>query len=65
MSLNYRKNQMTNSLVFHVYDKRTSEVVYHSLSVDELEEGIINHSIEFREHEIVPLDLSKDHDSSY
>jgi|TARA_R100000030_G_scaffold27799_2_gene20247 hypothetical protein len=56
---------MTNSLVFHVYDKRTSEVVYHSLSVDELEEGIINHSIEFREHEIVPLDLSKDHDSSY
>ena len=56
---------MTNSLVFHVYDKRTSEVVYHSLSVDELEEGIINQSIEFREHEIVPLDLSKDHDSSY
>jgi len=44
-----------NNLIFHVYDKRTHEVIFWNLNTDELEERMINKTIEFNQHEIVPL----------
>ena len=44
-----------NSLMFHVYDKKTHEVIFASLSTDELEQRMVNKTVEFNQHEIVPL----------
>ena len=41
---------------FHIYKKNTerTEVVAHSLTVDEVEEGLVNKSIDLSLHEIHP-----------
>jgi hypothetical protein len=41
--------------MFHVYDKKTHEVIFASLSTDELEQRMVNKTVEFNQHEIVPL----------
>lgn len=41
--------------MFHVYDKKTHEVIFTSLSTDELEQRMVNKTVEFNQHEIVPL----------
>tara|TARA_B100001113_G_scaffold87255_1_gene69736 strand:+ start:1730 stop:1897 length:168 start_codon:yes stop_codon:yes gene_type:complete len=41
-------------LLFHVYDKK-SEVIVHSLSVEELEEKLKAEEISTSKHEIVPV----------
>ncbi len=48
-----RRNSMTD-LLFHVYDKK-SEVIVHSLSVEELEEKLKAEEISTSKHEIVPV----------
>jgi hypothetical protein len=43
-----------SDILFHVYDKK-SEVVTHSLTVEELEEMLKNEQINTSKHEIVPV----------
>lgn len=42
--------------IYHVYSKSTKEVIYHSLTVDELESKIVENVIQFKNHEIIPLE---------
>ena len=47
---------MKNDQIFHVYKKNSSstEVVAHSLTVDEVEQGLVDKSIDLSLHEIQP-----------
>lgn len=42
--------------VFHIYKKNTSktEVIAHSLTVEQLESGLIDRTIDFAKHDIQP-----------
>jgi hypothetical protein len=48
-----------NDQVFHVYKKNSSstEVVAHSLSVDELEQRLVDKSVDMSIHEIQPCQV--------
>ena len=48
-----------NDQVFHVYKKNTNntEVVAHSLSVDELEQRLVDKSVDMSIHEIQPCQV--------
>ena len=43
-----------SDILFHVYDKK-SEVVTHSLTVEELEDMLKNEQINSSKHDIVPV----------
>ena len=49
-----KKDQSMSDILFHVYDKK-SEVVAHTLTVEELEEMLKNEQINTSKHEIVPV----------
>jgi len=47
---------MIQDQVFHVYKKNTdrTEVIAHNLSVDQLEEKLIDKSVDLAQHEVQP-----------
>lgn len=47
---------MMDKQVFHVYKKKTdrTEVIAHSLTVDEVEQGLVDKTIDLALHEIHP-----------
>ena len=49
-----KRDQSMSDILFHVYDKK-SEVVAHTLSVEELEEMLKDEKINTSKHEIVPV----------
>ena len=49
-----KKDQSMSDILFHVYDKK-SEVVAHTLTVEELEEMLKDEKINTSKHEIVPV----------
>ena len=49
-----KKDESMSDILFHVYDKK-SEVVTHSLTVEELEDMLKNEQINTSKHEIVPV----------
>ena len=55
--------------VYHVYGKttKTTEVIAHSLSKDELDERILKKQVQLDIHEILPLrtDIEKKTEQSY
>ena len=52
--IQHKRDNSMSDILFHVYDKK-SEVVTHSLTVEELEEMIKNEEINTSKHEIVPV----------
>ena len=52
--LNHKRKQSMTDLLFHVYDK-DSEVIVHSLSVEELEDHLKDEKISTARHDIVPV----------
>ena len=52
--IQHKKEQSMSDILFHVYDKK-SEVVAHTLTVEELEEMLKNEKINTSKHEIVPV----------
>jgi len=50
---------MINDQLFHVYKKNcsTTEVVEHSLTVDELEERLVDKRVNLVEHEVLPVQI--------
>ena len=49
-----KKDKSMSDILFHVYDKK-SEVVAHTLTVEELEDMLKNEQINTSKHEIVPV----------
>jgi hypothetical protein len=45
---------MTEQQIFHIYKKGTSEVVKHSLTVDELEQMITKREVDWLRWEVQP-----------
>ena len=43
-----------NEQVFHIYKKETNEVVKHSLTVDELEQMILERKVDWSRWEVQP-----------
>ena len=52
--IQHKKDQSMSDILFHVYDKK-SEVVAHTLTVEELEEMLRKRKINTSKHEIVPV----------
>ena len=52
--IQHKKDDSMSDILFHVYDKK-SEVVAHTLSVEELEEMLKDEKINTSKHEIVPV----------
>ena len=52
--IQHKKEQSMSDILFHVYDKK-SEVVAHTLTVEELEDMLKNEQINTNKHEIVPV----------
>ena len=52
--LHHKRKQSMTDLLFHVYDK-DSEVIVHSLSVEELEDHLKKEKISTAKHDIVPV----------
>ena len=50
----HKRDQSMSDILFHVYDKK-SEVIAHTLSVEELEEKLRKKEISTSKHEIVPV----------
>ena len=49
-----KRDHSMSDILFHVYDKK-SEVVAHTLTVEELEDMLKNEQINTNKHEIVPV----------
>ena len=49
-----KRDHSMSDILFHVYDKK-SEVVTHSLTVEELEDMLKNEHINTSKHDIVPV----------
>ena len=49
-----KRDHSMSDILFHVYDKK-SEVVAHTLTVEELEDMLKNEQINTSKHEIVPV----------
>ena len=49
-----KRDHSMSDILFHVYDKK-SEVVAHTLTVEELEDMLKNEEINTSKHEIVPV----------
>ena len=52
--IQHKKDDSMSDILFHVYDKK-SEVIAHTLSVEELEEKLRKKEISTSKHEIVPV----------
>lgn len=52
--IQHKKDNSMSDILFHVYDKK-SEVVAHTLTVEELEDMLKNEQINTNKHEIVPV----------
>ena len=52
--IQHKRDNSMSDILFHVYDKK-SEVVAHTLSVEELEEMLKDEKINTSKHEIVPV----------
>jgi len=52
--IQHKKDNSMSDILFHVYDKK-SEVVAHTLTVEELEDMLKNEQINTSKHEIVPV----------
>lgn len=52
--IQHKKDDSMSDILFHVYDKK-SEVIAHTLSVEELEEKLRRQEISTSKHEIVPV----------
>ena len=52
--IQHKKDQSMSDILFHVYNKK-SEVVAHTLTVEELEEMLKDEKINTSKHEIVPV----------
>ena len=50
----HKRDDSMSDILFHVYDKK-SEVVTHSLTVEELEDMLKNEQINTSKHDIVPV----------
>ena len=50
----HKRDDSMSDILFHVYDKK-SEVIAHTLSVEELEEKLRRQEISTSKHEIVPV----------
>ena len=50
----HKRDNSMSDILFHVYDKK-SEVVAHTLTVEELEEKLKAEEINTNKHEIVPV----------
>ena len=50
----HKRDQSMSDILFHVYDKK-SEVVTHSLTVEELEQKLKAEEINTAKHDIVPV----------
>ena len=50
----HKRDNSMSDILFHVYDKK-SEVIAHTLSVEELEEKLRKKEISTSKHEIVPV----------
>jgi len=51
--------------IYHVYSKRTGELLYHSLTVDELESKIVKNVIQFKNHDILPSEYENNIEASH
>ena len=52
--IQHKRDNSMSDILFHVYDKK-SEVVAHTLTVEELEEMLKDEKINTSKHEIVPV----------
>lgn len=52
--IQHKRDNSMSDILFHVYDKK-SEVVAHTLTVEELEDMLKNEQINTNKHEIVPV----------
>jgi|TARA_B100001113_G_scaffold288754_1_gene244649 hypothetical protein len=52
--IQHKRDNSMSDILFHVYDKK-SEVVAHTLTVEELEEKLRAEEINTNKHEIVPV----------
>ena len=52
--IQHKRDNSMSDILFHVYDKK-SEVVAHTLTVEELEDMLKNEQINTSKHEIVPV----------
>jgi len=52
--IQHKRDNSMSDILFHVYDKK-SEVVAHTLTVEELEEKLRAEEINMKKHEIVPV----------
>ena len=52
--IQHKRDNSMSDILFHVYDKK-SEVVAHTLTVEELEEMLKAEQINTNKHEIVPV----------
>ena len=51
--------------IFHVYDKKTRDCVYNCLTVEQLEDKIIEGIIDFKIHDIETVSRENLSDASY
>ena len=63
MSSGIKANRMDR--IFHVYDKKTRECVYNCLTVEQLEDKIIEGIIDFKIHDIETVRKENLSDASY
>ena len=52
--IQHKKDDSMSDILFHVYDKK-SEVIAHTLSVEELEDHLKKEKISTAKHDIVPV----------
>lgn len=46
----------TNDFIFHVYEKKDNRCIFHSLTLEEVEDKLRKNEIRFESHEIEPLE---------
>ena len=63
MSSGIKANRMDR--IFHVYDKKTRDCVYNCLTVEQLEDKIIEGIIDFKIHDIETVRKENLSDASY
>jgi hypothetical protein len=46
----------TNELIFHVYEKKDNRCIFHSLTVEDIEDKLRKNEIRLGAHEIEPVE---------
>lgn len=46
----------TNELIFHVYEKKNNSCIFHSLTVEDIEDKLRTSEIRLGDHEIEPVE---------